>query len=233
MRIYWEELNTQPGMQVGITGPEYHYAVNVMRCKVGREIRFFNPHAGEWRARIDSIHKHTLTCTIQTQLRPPLERTASLHLAVARLKPDAWGWMLEKATELGATHIHPIVSEHVQCSSWLPQKWHNLMKGAAQQCERLDVPELLEPVLLYDFLQNLDPNITWFAAIERIQAPHLVKPNDGNIGILVGPEGGFSETEKQWIIQSPCIETVSLGPNILRAETSALYALVHLVRQAK
>lgn len=229
MRLYWESFEAEPGASVDITGPDHHHVARVMRRKVGDVLHFFCAEKGEWEARITNINKHAVTCHISQQVRQPLVPLPAVHLAVARLKPDAWGWMLEKATELGATHIQPLITDRVQGgSSWQPHKWHMLMKGAAQQCERLDVPHMLPLLSLIEFIHHLDASITWFVAMERCGAGLLAQSHLGDVGIIIGPEGGFSEAEKRLILACQHIKPVTLGSNILRAETATLCALTLL-----
>lgn len=225
IRLYNEDFEGKIGEHVTVDGSDYHHVIHVMRHKLHDTIRLFHPRTGEWTAHLNSINKQTFVCELIKQVRDPLPTGRSIHLASARLKPDAWGWMLEKATELGATHIHPIITERIQhAHTWQPHKWQALMKGAAQQCERLDVPMLSTPQPLDAFLKSLDSSVAWHAALERSDASriaHLEK----DVGVVIGPEGGFSDYEKHMLGTCSHIKCVTLGPNILRAETAAISAL--------
>lgn len=228
IRLYSEGLQGQPGERVIFEGMDYNHVVNVTRHKVGDSLKLFNADAGEWVAHVRSITRHELMCEVVSQVRQPLGAGRDIHLAAARLKPDAWGWMLEKATELGVTYIHPLVSERVQQGrAWQHDKWLSIMKGAAQQCERLDIPVLCEPQTLEDFIKTIHENVSWHVALERSDAPLLVSMM-GNVGIIIGPEGGFSKYEADMLVACSRIKAIALGSNILRAETAAIAGLAVL-----
>lgn len=230
IRIYVDSFVGLAGECIELRDADYHHVINVTRHRVGDTIHIFNPRSGEWAARIESAHhKQGSNCVLLKPIKAPLEQIRSVHLAVGKIKPDTWGWLLEKATELGATHIHPLITEHTQhTQKWQAHKWQLLMKGAAQQCERLDVPSLGEPRYFQDFLKNLSHSTAWFAALERCDASHF-NARQGDVGFIIGPEGGFSDYEKELLIKHPHVQAISLGEYILRSETAAIAALAKLL----
>lgn len=230
MRLYCEVFEGQVGECVVFDGMDYNHVVNVMRHRLGDMLSIFNPFVGEWSACVRAINKYSFECVLVHLIRSPLILGRSVHLAVSRLKPDAWGWMLEKVTELGITHIHPLITERVQfAKNWQADKWYSLIKGAAQQCERLDVPALSSPQTLEAFLKGLDSSVQWFAAVERCDTSLWKAADHYHVGVIVGPEGGFSEHEKNMILAHQKVQSVSLGSNILRAETAAIVGATLLI----
>lgn len=226
LRIYVSELQ-ESGQTFELNQRDSHYLVNVMRQKVGSTIHVFNETVGEWQASVTAIHKHAVVCEVSSQLMKPHQQP-KLYLAASRIKPDTWGWMLEKATELGATNICPILSEFTQKSGWDRDKWIYLMKNAAQQCGRLSVPKLEDPQELCTFLKNQDGSVDWFVALERSQAlplKEIINNRNKPMGIIIGPEGGWSNHERGLFDQTPYVTPVLLTQNILRSETAAIYGL--------
>lgn len=220
-RLY---LNTQLNvdMDIGLEADQSHYIANVMRLQENNHIRVFNGHDGEYLCIITKIaKKHVMIKTVEL-LRPHKLPASNIHLYCPLIKKDRFAWMIEKAVELGVTHIHPFTSDRTQLSKLNQDKTQKHIIEAAEQCERLDIPQLhpLKP------FNNLDFNMTVYCAMER-QTNDIFSPqhNHDNVGIIIGPEGGWSDDEIIILSNHDAMIPTSLGDNILRAETAALFML--------
>lgn len=202
-----------------------HHLVHVLRLSSGDSVNIFNELAGEWAATLD-VRKNGCAAQRRQCLRTAERRKKQVWLAFSPLKPNVTHVVVEKATELDVTHLQPVIMERTQGRGWLTDKWKRVAVEAAQQCERLDVPEIHEPLHFDEFLEQKSP-VEWFTAMERCQeAPQLQKPA-GSWGVIIGPEGGFSESERARLLAST--QAMSLGKNILRAETAAIVSLATLM----
>jgi len=209
---------------VPLTDEQNHYLLNVMRRNSGDMVRVFNDHDGEWLASIIKTNKRTaiLQCkTILQQQRTPLYRT---HLFFAPLKKDRLSLLIEKSVELGATDLRPILTNRTENRNLNIDRLEKQIIEAAEQCERMDIPLLHDIALVMSLSEVSFPII---AAIERDDSiPFMpVRSIFENCGFLTGPEGGWTDEEITFLHQCPSIRPVSLGKNILRAETAALYML--------
>lgn len=206
---------------------DINYLVKVMRKKIGDEVTIFNPESGEFLTKIINITKKEITLKIIKQTRTPVvERT--IRLIFAPIKHPRIHFLIEKATEIGATHLIPIKTKHSVVDKINMDKWNVYVKEAAEQCERLSVPQILPLVDLDKFLNNWDQNQKIIFCNEKeqdFQISKLVKDSFNEVNILIGPEGGFSLEEISLLESKKFIKSVSLGKNILRAETAALAAL--------
>lgn len=211
-----------------LTEDESHYICNVMRRSVGDSFSFFNDMDGEWLMTLTHISKKRTEARFDKLIRSPINQQNQLALTIGILKHDAMSLVIEKATELGVTHIWPLITDHCQSSSaWRHDRYAKIAQHATQQCERLDIPFIDAPKTLEQWLYTMPDDFSWCAAIERLDHPKdkLKYKN----GIIVGPEGGFSQAEKELFLGHSDISSISLTSTILRAETAAIYgiALIH------
>lgn len=218
--------------EVELSVDQQHYIKNVLRLREGAGLRVFNEREGEYSATLaiyGAVREECFKAILEKQIRSPQCRAKSSWLAFSPIKPHLVHWIIEKATELDVTHIQPLVMERTQQRSFSPKKWQCVARDAAQQCERLDIPHIQPLRFLPDFLRDL-PSVTWFVAMERLSALQqtTVRSSKGSWGVIVGPEGGFTEQERQMLVQR--VHPLSLGPNVLRSETAALCAAYHLSR---
>ena len=208
---------------ITLEGNQHHYIRNVMRMDEGDKIRLFNAKDGEYLGIIDTVKKKETQLTITKQLRPQYQKKRKVTLITPILEKERMRWMIEKATELGITHYQPITTERSEIKKLNEEKTTAHMIEAAEQCERLDIPQIL-PILA---LNGLDYHDTIFAAIERMdrkkQIPASAEKTD--IAIMIGPPGGFTGDEKEILTATKNIIPVDLGKNILRSETAALKML--------
>ncbi len=214
--------------EIALSLEQSHHIHNVLRYKKEDVIRVFNETNGEWFAKIIALTKKQVIIEIQHQHLQP-QNPATLWLAFAPLKQDANTFLLEKATELGVTHLQPLWMERSNTQRLNHQRWEKIVTEASQQCERQDIPKILESQNFIHFLKDLPSHVKWLVALERYQGPILSKTLSPEsllpYGFIVGPEGGFSPSERKLLESNPSVQPTSLGPRILRAETAALSVL--------
>jgi 16S rRNA (uracil1498-N3)-methyltransferase len=193
---------------------QIHYLAKVMRFKDGEIFTAFNSECGEWQVKFNKE-----SCICLTQTKEPL-KSPQLWLAFAPIKHDALSFLIEKATELGVTNLQPILTDHTNSQRINLERIKKQAIEASEQCERLDVPTIHAPIHLNKFIAALPTNINWYFAMERSTHDKIIKKP---CGFIIGPEGGWSETEKKLLNQK--VTPISLGNNILRAETAAITCL--------
>ena len=225
-RLYFP-LALKAGDVVLLPEGQSHYLKNVLRRAEGDGLRLFNAVHGEWVARIGFQGKKAVSAAIESQSRAPFAASAEVHLFYSPIKKDRNDLLIEKAVELGATHLHPVLFQRTIVREVKPDRIESQMIEAAEQCERLDVPALLPLLDLKKAMAGWDASLPLFAAIERMDATAL-KPYTGSCGYLVGPEGGIAPEEVEFLCSKSFVKPVTLGPRILRAETAAFYGLSRL-----
>ncbi|MCD2324507.1 16S rRNA (uracil(1498)-N(3))-methyltransferase [Sphingomonas sp. IC-56] len=214
-----------PGM-LRIDGPPAHYLVSVMRMKAGDPVKLFDDRTGEWLALARDTGKRDLTVEITERLRER-EAVPDLWLCAAPIKKGRIDWVAEKACELGAARLAPVLTRRTVVDRLNLERLRSHMIEAAEQCGRTAVPELIEPVKLPALLRDWPVDRTLFFADETGGEPaaHAMRSRRGPAAILVGPEGGFDEDERAAIRALPQSVGIGLGPRILRAETAAAAAM--------
>lgn len=210
--------------QFPLPDEQSHYLLTVLRKNDGDFVRVFNGRGGEWLARIVKAGKRKaeLQCValLKTQ-QNPAHRT---HLFFAPIKKDRLAFMLEKAVELGATDLHPVLTDRTENRHFNAERAEKQIIEAAEQCERMDIPAL-HPAIPLPAIGDYPLPIS--AALERDgDLPFMAcKKPAGDTGFLVGPEGGWTEAETAMLKDMPMLRPVSLGARILRSETAAIYML--------
>lgn len=205
-----------------------HYLANVMRLREGETVALFNGRDGEWSASLQKVAKTGVAIHVQHQTRPQAAE-ADLWLLAAPIKKDRVDLVAEKAAELGVSRLWPVFTRRTVMSRVNGERLAAHMVEAAEQCERLTVPELAEPAALDKVLAGWDAARPLLFLDESgggapiAQALSTLKP--GPLAVLVGPEGGFDDAERAALARLPCAVPVGLGPRILRAETAAIAAL--------
>ncbi len=215
--------------EVPLEAAQSHYLGNVMRVQPGDTLRLFNGVAGEWQAEIAQISRKQAVLNVRHQIRVP-EREPDCWLCFALLKRQKTDLVVEKATELGASVIQPVVTTRTQADHVNLERLRAIAVEAAEQCERLVVPEIRAPLALPKLMASW-PQRRLYVADERRTAPVLA-PAPGAAqpsALLVGPEGGFTDSELEGIASTPIVSRVSLGRRILRAETAAIAGLALLL----
>jgi 16S rRNA (uracil1498-N3)-methyltransferase len=211
------------GAPVALDAGQANYLGNVMRLGVGAELLVFDGLSGEWLARISEAGKKRMTLTVERKTRDA-ESIPDVWLAFAPVKRAQTDWLVEKATELGVARLVPVMTQRTVAERVRLDRLESIAIEAAEQCGRTRVPEIVEPVKLARFIEELDPARRLYFADETGGAPLASALRDGPAAILIGPEGGFTDEEREFVRGSGA-SAISLGPRILRAETAALAAL--------
>ncbi|WP_019564257.1 16S rRNA (uracil(1498)-N(3))-methyltransferase [Agrobacterium sp. 10MFCol1.1] len=210
------------------TTEQFNYLANVLRMTDGAEILLFNGRDGEWKARLSfpSRKKITLIPLEQTRPQPP---SSDLYYLFAPLKVGRMDYLVQKAVEMGAGLLQPVMTQHVQGKIHNTEKLRANAIEAAEQCGILSLPDVAEPVKLKDMLQTWpqDRRIIYCDEGDAGQnpLPVLQSIKERKIALLVGPEGGFSEEERELLRSLAFVTPIPLGPRILRADTAAVAAL--------
>ncbi|WP_428631144.1 16S rRNA (uracil(1498)-N(3))-methyltransferase [Sphingopyxis sp.] len=206
-----------------IDGAAAHYLLNVMRLKVGAPILLFDNRSGEWLASIVDAGKRVLTVRIERQTRP-IEQVPDLWLCFAPVKKARLDWIIEKATELGVARLQPIITERTIVERVKRDRLEAQVIEACEQCGRTALPVLGQPVKLAQLLADWPANRALLFADEAGGAPLAAIAAPAPAAILIGPEGGFTERERDLLLANAAVRQMTLGPRILRAETAAIAA---------
>ena len=208
-----------------------NYLVSVLRMKAGEALVVFNGRDGAWMARIADPHRKgvSLELVVQTAHQTP---AADLWFGFAPLKTGRLDYLVQKATEMGAGTIQPVITRFTQVQKLKPDKLRANIIEAAEQCEVLTVPTLGPEIGLADLLagwqqtQGLRRLVFCDESAQAHSPVGQLRDVDGlPVGILVGPEGGFSNDERALLLGQSYVIPISLGPRILRADTAAVAAL--------
>ncbi|WP_137135617.1 16S rRNA (uracil(1498)-N(3))-methyltransferase [Rhizobium sp. FKY42] len=216
------------GAELEATSDQYNYLVNVLRMQADDDVLIFDGENGEWRAKLALPSRKRLLLVPVEQTRPqtPLP---DLHYLFAPLKVGRLDYLVQKAVEMGAGLLQPVMTQHVQGKITNLDRLQANVVEAAEQCGILSVPEVRAPVRLRDLLETWpgDRRIIYCDEGEESQnpLPVLSTVSERKLALLVGPEGGFSEEERQWLRTLPFVTAIPLGPRILRADTAAVAAL--------
>jgi 16S rRNA (uracil1498-N3)-methyltransferase len=208
---------------VALDPAQANYLGNVLRLGAGAELLLFDGETGEWLARIADVTKKRMTLSVERKTREP-EIIPDLWIAFAPVKRTQTDWLVEKATELGAARLMPVMTQRTVAERVRLDRLESIAIEAAEQCGRTRVPQVVAPLPLRRFVEELDPARHFYFADEGGGEPLAAAFKEGPAVILVGPEGGFTEEERAFVRGSGATP-VSLGPRILRAETAALAAI--------
>jgi 16S rRNA (uracil1498-N3)-methyltransferase len=184
----------------------------------------FDGRSGEWLARIADAGKKRMTLAVGRKTRE-VESVPDVWLAFAPVKRAQTDWLVEKATELGAARLIPVMTRRTVAERVKLERLEAIAIEAAEQCGRTALPEIADPLPLARLLGERDSGRTLYFADEGGGEPAAEAFKSGPALILIGPEGGFTDEERSSIRASPNAVPISLGPRILRAETAALAAL--------
>ena len=210
---------------VSIDGPQAHYLAKVMRIVPGDAVILCDNLVGEWAARVVSVGKRDVLLMPEVLLRKR-EEVPDFTLCAALIKKANFDLVLEKATELGVRRIEPVITRRCVADKLNPQRAAAIVTEAAEQCARTALPELGKPVKLDVLLRDWPTTRMLFFADESGGEPAATAfaASPGPAALLIGPEGGFDEAERNLIRSLPQTRPISLGPRILRAETAAIAA---------
>ena len=215
------------GRTVALERDQSNYLGNVLRLAAGDTILVFNGRDGEWRAEIAG-RKRPDSLTIQNRTRPQ-DRLGDLAYVFAPLKHARLDYMVQKAVEMGASSLQPVLTRFTQVSRVNGERMRANVIEAAEQCGILSLAAVADPVPLDRFLSSRDPKRLLVFCDEAADvadplAALRASPAHG-VDVLVGPEGGFADEERTLALRQPQTLRLSLGPRILRADTAAVAAL--------
>ena len=216
------------GAAIALEPDQAHYLANVLRLKSGEQVLVFNGSDGEWCARLAAVGKKKVELAAEHQTRPQ-EDGPDLHYLFAPIKRARLDYMAQKATEMGASLIQPVITRRTVAERVKTDRLHANAVEAAEQCGMLRVPEVREPAKLADLLKAWD---TMRLLIFADEAAPTTSPLDAlaaqaprPLAVLIGPEGGFEPEERAFLLRQPYVVPVSLGPRIMRADTAAVACL--------
>jgi 16S rRNA (uracil1498-N3)-methyltransferase len=218
----------QAGETVELDRNQSNYLGNVLRLGAGDTVLVFNGRDGEWRAGIGGRKRaDTLTIAAQTRAQDHLPDIAYVF---APLKHARLDYMVQKAVEMGAARLKPVLTRFTQVSRVNGERMRANVIEAAEHCGIISLAEVDDPVPFERFLAGREPARLLVFCDEAaevanpVQALQAAEANAG-IDVLIGPEGGFAEEERALLLRQPSILRLALGPRILRADTAAVAAL--------
>ncbi len=222
------------GDRITITGELLQHLRDSLRFRIGDELLLTEESHQRHRVTVIEVTRSQITGTIVHSEHAPSPTPTRVHLAQALIKHDQMDWVVQKGTELGMASLQPLVTRHAVVrpdaarTATQRQRWQRIAREAAQQCERWDCPLILEPQDLRQWLASFPKSGRCVLLQERSQTARLseaLRDNaSGDLTIVIGPEGGWTEEEVVQCQQAG-ISPVSMGPAILRAETAAIAAL--------
>ena len=199
-----------------------HYVSKVMRLKEKEVFSLFNS-SGEWEAKISNITKSIVEFNVTKQLRQK-ENTKDLWLAFSPIKSNYFNFMIQKATELGVTKFLPIIFERTIVRKVNKERLEKVIIEAAEQSNRITVPSIEDPQKLKSFLNN-DMDLIFTDLNTTNTKIDINKLTSKPICVIVGPEGDFSEQEREEILRFNDVQPIKINENILRSETAVISAL--------
>jgi 16S rRNA (uracil1498-N3)-methyltransferase len=227
-RIYLD-TRLAGGEEVSLDRAQANYLQNVLRLKRGDEVLLFNGRDGEWRASLAGSGKKALTAAVGERLRAQ-PQAGDLHFLFAPLKHARLDYLVQKAVEMGASRLQPVITRHTQVARINLDRMRANVIEAVQQCGILNVPEVAEPVTFNKVVGQIeaerllifcDEDAEVKDPVAALAAAQAHRP----VAVLVGPEGGFAEDERAELLERPNVVRIALGPRILRADTAAVAAL--------
>ena len=215
---------------VKLENKQVHYLINVMRKKINDSILVFNSINGEFLAKISKIYKNTIIIEILKKIRD-VKIENDIWLLFAPVKKSPTEYLVQKATELGVSKIIPVITERTITKNLNLKRMQDIAIESSEQCERITIPEVCAVIKLKDLIPNWDNDRIIFFCDETIRNNNVVKIDFQNLStksfgaILVGPEGGFSKNETNYLREKKFIRPTDLGPRILRSDTAVIAAL--------
>ncbi|MEH3126414.1 16S rRNA (uracil(1498)-N(3))-methyltransferase [Agrobacterium cavarae] len=226
-RLYVSQ-SLRAGESIEADSDQFNYLANVLRMSDGAEILLFNGRDGEWKAKLSFPTRKKIMLVPLEETRPQPEKP-DLHYIFAPLKTGRLDYLVQKAVEMGAGVLRPVLTQHIQGKITNLDKLRANVIEAAEQCGILAVPHVEEPVRLKDLMQDWSPSRRIIYCDEgdagQNPLPALQQIKEKQLALLVGPEGGFSEEERQLLRSKAFVTPIPLGPRILRADTAAVAAL--------
>ena len=203
-----------------------HYLAKVMRVKVGESFSLFN-QSGEWEAKINEILKGIVEFTVLKKLREK-DNEKNIWLAFAPIKSNFFNFMIQKATELGVTKFVPIITDRTIVRKINYERIEKIIIEASEQSNRIKVPKVEKTQNLNLFLKNNNHKINIIFGDLNTENQNLdpkIKKENKPICIIIGPEGDFTESEREQILNFKDVQSLKINNNILRTETAAISAI--------
>ena len=200
-----------------------HYLSKVMRVKENEVFSLFNKE-GEWEAKVLGIFKNIVEFKIIKQLRQK-EITKELWLAFSPIKSNYQNFMLQKATELGVTKFLPIIFDRTVVRKINKDRLEKIVIEASEQSNRINVPTIEGAQDLISFLKKNSMDLIFTDLNSNIKKIDKSKFTDKPVCIIIGPEGDFSETEREKILSFKGVQPIKINENILRSETAVISAI--------
>ncbi|MDA8918543.1 16S rRNA (uracil(1498)-N(3))-methyltransferase [Candidatus Pelagibacter sp.] len=203
--------------------PQSHYVNKVMRIKTDEVFSLFNS-SGEWEAKILNISKSIVEFNITKQLRQK-ENPKELWLAFSPIKSNYFNFMIQKATELGVTKFLPIIFDRTIVRKINKERLEKIIIEAAEQSNRINVPLIEDPQSLKNLLSNEKMDLIFTDLNSQNKKLNLAKLTSNSICVIIGPEGDFSEEEREKILSFKGVQPIKINENILRSETAVISAI--------
>ena len=225
-RLYVEP-DLAEGNAVPLDRAQSNYLINVLRMGEGDRVLLFNGRDGEWRASVEPTGRKSAVLTPRERVRPQ-PPPPHLDLLIAPLRKERLDYTVQKAVEMGAGRIRPVVTRHTQGRFNVERARANA-REAAEQCGILAIPDVHEPERLEAALEGWDGRTLIFCDEDEATQnplPALASIGGGRpLGVLIGPEGGFADDERARLRGMDCVVPIPLGPRVLRADTALVAAL--------
>ena len=205
--------------------PQSHYLTKVMRVKIGENFSLFNKN-GEWLAKINNISSGKVQFSVQEKLRNK-ENPVDIWLAFSPIKSNYSNFMIQKATELGVTKFIPIIFDRTIVRKINSERLEKIIIESTEQSNRINLPSLEKPQNLKSFLKKNENKIDLiFTDLNtKNKKIELNKDRNKSLCVIIGPEGDFSEKERDKILSFENVKQIKINENILRSETAAISAL--------
>lgn len=228
MQRLYIETDLGPNAAVEASAGQFNYLANVLRLQDGAEILAFNGRDGEWKTTLSFPTRKKILLTPIEQARPQ-PKDCDLHFLFAPLKVGRMDYLVQKAVEMGAGLLQPVMTQHVQGKITSLERLQANAIEAAEQCGVLAIPKVAPPQKLKDLLERWPAERRIIFCDEDSETnnplPALSRIEERQLALLVGPEGGFSDEERHLLRSLPFVTAIPLGPRILRADTAAVAAL--------
>ena len=222
IRLYFLE-NLSLNLVDKLDKSQSHYILKVMRLKIGDNISLFNK-SGEWEAKILNISNSIVEFKVTQQLRQK-ENSKELWLAFSPIKSNYFNFMIQKATELGVTKFFPIIFDRTVVRKINKERLNKILIESSEQSNRLIVPIIEDPKTLNEFLNLNNFELIFTDLNSKNTKIDTSKLSNKPICIIIGPEGDFSESERQKILSYKGVQPIKINENILRSETAVISAI--------
>ena len=222
IRLFFLE-NLSLNLNGKLNKSQSHYLIKVMRLKIGDNFSLFNKN-GEWEANILNISKFIVEFIVTKQLRQK-ENIKELWLAFSPIKSNYFNFMIQKATELGVTKFLPIIFDRTVVRKINKERLSKVIIESSEQSNRLVIPTIEDPKTLDEFLNLNNFELIFTDLNSKNTKINSSIMSDKPVCIIVGPEGDFSESERQKILSYKDVQAIKINENILRSETAVISAI--------